>query len=136
MEQLRILNGIPAPTPRTDEFLGWDELRQLDRHPLVTLGAHSHAHPLLTALSWRDAWSEIRRSKRDLETRLERPIAAFAYPYGGFGRAVRQLVRLAGFRYAVTTQPRVLTPGNAMDRFALPRIDLKRLVGEPVTPHA
>jgi len=135
MKRFLDANGLAPPAPRGDEFLGWDELCELDGHPLVHVGAHSHSHPLLTGLPWREAWGEIRRSKRELERRLGHGVDSFAYPYGGFGRAVRQLVRLAGFRCAFTTQALPVPRGAAFDRFAIPRYDLAALAGEPEPSH-
>lgn len=128
IERLLEVNGMPALKPKPEEFLSWDELIELDRHPQVTLGAHTRTHPLLTAVSWPQAFAEIWRSRRELERRLGHPVDAFAYPYGACGRAVRQFVRLSGFRYAFTTQRQMLTPGARVDRFTLPRTDLAVLV--------
>ncbi len=49
---------------------------------------------------------------------------------------MRQLVRLAGFRYACTTRPRPLVPGNRFDRFTVPRLDIATLTSAPVETHA
>lgn len=64
--------------PRT---LSTDELRALhaDGH---TIGAHTHTHPVLSALRPQRARAEIRKSKRDLELVLGPPVEHFAYPYG------------------------------------------------------
>ena len=128
LEELLRLNPAEAAENRSDQFLSWDELCELDRHPLVTLGAHGHDHLVLTALSYPEAWTEIRRSKRELEQRLGHRVDWFAYPYGADGRAVRGLVRLAGFRGAFTTRFESLAAGQRLDRFSLPRLDLSRSV--------
>lgn len=47
-----------------------------------TIGAHTHTHPVLSALSHDAAVAEIRRSKECLECLTQAPVEHFAYPYG------------------------------------------------------
>jgi peptidoglycan/xylan/chitin deacetylase (PgdA/CDA1 family) len=118
--------GAEKPAPRMGEFLSWDELRELARHPLVTIGAHTVNHPLLTAQPWREAFRELREARRELQFRLGTTVEAIAYPYGGHSFSVRALARLAGYRYGFTTEQERILGGVAVDRLALPRIDLRQ----------
>lgn len=122
--------GLERPAPRSGEFLGWDELRELSRHPLVTVGAHTVNHPLLTALPWGEAFQELRRARRELQSRLGRPVEALAYPYGGHSSRVRALARLAGYRYGFTTEAARIGGEVGFNRLALPRLDLRRAAGD------
>ncbi len=47
-----------------------------------TIGAHTHSHPVLTALPETQAQREIARSKELLEAMLGEPVIHFSYPYG------------------------------------------------------
>ena len=120
VEQLEALNGGPATPLSRDGFMGWDEIRELDRHPLVTIGSHSLSHPRLDALPWRSGWREIVGARRRLERQLGHSVEAMAYPYGAFGRRGPWLARLSGHRAAFTTQPRSCQPGTD-SRWRLPR---------------
>ena len=118
------LNDVESP--RSDgRFLDWDGVRELDRHPLVTIGAHTRTHPLLTSLGRDEAWDEIASGKRELEDELGHPVEAFAYPYGGNGMAVRRLVDRAGFRWAFTTEPKVVADTRRLRPLRVPRIDMR-----------
>jgi len=120
--------GLEQPAPRKGEFLSWAELRELSRHPLVTVGAHTVNHPLLPALPWLQSYNELRRAKQEIRSRLGRPVEAVAYPYGGHSLRVRTLARLAGYRYGFTTRSAQIEGGPRLDRLALPRIDLRKMV--------
>jgi peptidoglycan/xylan/chitin deacetylase (PgdA/CDA1 family) len=125
-------SGGEPPAPRAEEFLSWEELRELSRHPLVTVGAHTVNHPLLTALPWVQAFKELRHAKREIQSRLGRPVEAVAYPYGGHSLRVRTLARLAGYRYGFTTRAARISAGPGLNRLALPRIDLREMTdGQP-----
>ncbi len=116
-------NGLEPSPSRSDEFLSWEELRKLSDHPLVAIGAHTVSHPLLTAIPWWEGLAELRRSKREIESRTGTAVEAVAYPYGGHSRTVRAMARLAGFRLGFTTRPGAIASG-AVNRLALPRNEI------------
>lgn len=113
----------------TDAFLDPEEIRQLDRHPLVTLGAHTRRHPQLTGLSCTEAFREVRDAKRAIEGWVGHSVDWFAYPYGSCSLVTRWLVRLVGFRGAFTTRPETIPPAGPLDRMAIPRFDIDALAG-------
>ncbi len=67
------------------------------------IGAHTLAHPHLTALPPAVAENEIAQSKAALESRLGIEVLSFAYPYGDLNADTKALVQQAGFRFAVST---------------------------------
>ena len=93
---------------------------QLSRHGLAEIGAHTVTHPKLSALNRACQEFEIRQSKADLEERIGRPVASFAYPYGAaahFNQASLELVQEAGFLRACTgRKARVRTRRNPVLR--------------------
>jgi peptidoglycan/xylan/chitin deacetylase (PgdA/CDA1 family) len=104
---------------RQPPLLAWDEIVELDRRGTLEFEAHSVTHPNLLNLDDRRAAEEIIDSRRRLETRLGRPVAAFSYPAGLFGERERGLVVQAGYRVAVSCRPGINRPST--DRFALLR---------------
>lgn len=119
-----------AAAKHAETFLSWDEVCELDRHPLVTIGAHTLTHPLLTRASWREAEHELRESRELLEAHLGHPVLAFAYPYGGHNLWVRRLVARAGFRLAFTTEPQPLRHPVSRRPLRIPRRDLVQAIGK------
>jgi peptidoglycan/xylan/chitin deacetylase (PgdA/CDA1 family) len=69
-----------------------EELRSLATGGLITIGAHTVTHPVLSALTPEVAAHEIRRSKLDLQEILGAPVTSFAYPYGYRGAYTAQNV--------------------------------------------
>ena len=63
-------------------FLNWDDVIKLDKHPLITIGAHTHSHPILKMESYNSAYKEIEKSKLLLEEKLGHCIEHFSYPFG------------------------------------------------------
>lgn len=112
----------PLPVHRRAyDVLGWDELKRLDGK-LITIGSHTLTHPVLSTLDDDALESEIRGSKRRLETVLGRQVEFFCYPNGEQDARVRELV-LETYRAAVTTVPGTVGVGAAPHR--LPRIGVE-----------
>jgi len=105
--------------------LNWDDIIKLDRHPLVTIGAHSHSHSVLSMENEATARDEILSSKLLLERRLGHPVDHFAYPFGSTKEAGTREYRLTeecGFRTATTTN---CFRADFSHRFQLPRYGIQ-----------
>lgn len=89
----------------------------------IDIGAHTLTHPILATQTQEESRREIIDSKARLEERLQKPVSLFAYPNGKEGADWNdshvQMVREAGYRAAVTTEPGVST-GN-VDPYRIPR---------------
>jgi peptidoglycan/xylan/chitin deacetylase (PgdA/CDA1 family) len=100
------------------------QVRELAACPHVTIGAHSHAHSLLTQMSAADATADVAKSRRLLRDWTGQPVEHFAYPSGEYDARVRENVVSCGFRTAVTTEKRLWRSG--CDAFAIPRMSVGR----------
>lgn len=108
-------------------IMSWDELRELAKDPLVTIGAHTKSHLALGKLSEREARAEMAESMARIEVELDRPCRHFSYPYGcanSAGPREFQIARELGVLTAVTTQKGLLYPEQAEALTALPRLSL------------
>ena len=88
----------------------------------MAIGSHTRSHVMLPETPPAEAEEEICVSKRELEDLLGREVAHFAYPFGGFDQAVRDMVARAGYRSACSTRSGFNRPGE--DRYLLRRIDV------------
>jgi len=121
----RVIEQLPARSgaghasaiPRA---LTADELLELGRDSLVSIGAHSVTHPILTALSPEEQRREIAQGKSTLEEVLGRSITAFAYPNGAATEETQRLVCEAGFLWASGSRVDVVL--RRSDPYWLPRL--------------
>lgn len=107
------------------ELPTWDELRYFDSHPLITIGAHTVNHPVLSQLEQSELESELRESKLKLEYELQHPIEHFAYPFGSRQQAAKrefEAARQSNFISAVSTRYGHLYHQHKNHLFNLPRI--------------
>lgn len=124
MQALSEMNNYNRRGFQTIQFLSWDEIVELDQHPLITIGAHTHTHPVLThRFPWK-AYHEMKKSKDIIEEKIGHQVECFSYPYGRNNILIRFLARLCGYKYAFTTENR-LADMDKDDHLALPRVEIK-----------
>jgi len=107
--------------------MDWREIAALAADPLVTIGAHTVNHPMLSKLPEKTARTEMDLSRAVIEAALGVRPAHLAYPFGDQAAAGAREFAIAeelGFATAVTTRPGVLLRGHATHLTALPRISL------------
>lgn len=131
----RIMRHDDIDTTYNDLYMNWDHVIELGHSPLITIGAHTHSHPVLTCLSSKEKVAEIELSKNILKDKLGISIDHFSYPYGAVDEEIKHFLRMSGFLSGVTTVPRGI-PIYGLDVMAIPRIEIReeKLVGSRTLP--
>ncbi|MDK4705401.1 polysaccharide deacetylase family protein [Rhizobium sp. CNPSo 4062] len=104
-----------------------NELRQLARHPLASLGAHTVSHRALARLPEAEAVAEIALSADYVADITGKRPTTIAYPYGTNEAVSPREGRLAaelGFSVGVTTRPGTITAANGNSPLLLRRLSL------------
>lgn len=106
-------------------MLTWDEAKEMADSTLVTIGAHTITHPILSRTNSNQAHNEIIEGKTRIEGRLGLPVHYFAYPNGSrsdFNDEHVAMAQSAGYRAACST----IAGNNSVgcDLFTLKRIDV------------
>jgi peptidoglycan/xylan/chitin deacetylase (PgdA/CDA1 family) len=123
LQSLRARYGVRGPETDPDsELLTWNDAARLAESELVTFGAHSMTHAILSTLSLAEQEREIAGAREAIVARLGR-CETFAYPNGtpaDFTADTVALVKNAGYRGAVTTVPALARRED--DPFRWPRL--------------
>ncbi len=105
--------------------LSWDDVRALERDG-VRFGAHSHTHPILSAVSDAQAQEEIEISLSRLRAEVQHPLSIFAYPDGtpwSYSDREANLLRAHGLEAAVTMNAKWTPPlRTAADPYTIGRV--------------
>lgn len=107
--------------------MNWDQIRQLQSDPLVTIGAHTIHHYALRKLTLDQVRDEAKRGREILIDQLGEKPKHFAYPYGDAGSAARrefEIMQELGFTTSTTTRKGVIFPEHRDHLHALPRVSL------------
>ncbi len=97
-----------------DQYLNWDQIRQLDASGLIEIGAHTVDHLDLAKQSELVQRFQIEQSKATIESHLGHSVSSFAYPYGSYTQVTVGLVAKAGFSTAATTRASSTQSGSAI----------------------
>jgi len=125
--ELATARGIDPRQSAKGALMSWDELRDLAKDPLVTIGAHTKSHFALAKLSETQARAQMAGSIKRIEKELGLPCRHFSYPYGclrSAGPREFQIAAELGLETAVTTRKGLLYPEHAQSLTALPRLSL------------
>ena len=107
--------------------LDWNNIIELARHPLLTIGAHTVNHPVLANCRAPEALVEMARSRAAIEDRIDKPVRHFSYPNGAQGHAGPRefsMAKALGFASATTTRPGLIYQAHEQWPTALPRVSL------------
>ncbi len=127
MDDLATRYGVDMAAFCAELCMDWNEIGELARDPLATIGAHTVNHVMLAKRSDAHVRAELRMSRSVIAVALGRAPDHLAYPLGDPTTAGPREFGIAaelGFKTAVTTRPGVLFAEHADHLTALPRISL------------
>jgi peptidoglycan/xylan/chitin deacetylase (PgdA/CDA1 family) len=120
-------HGVDPAAICAEQCMTWSEIAELASDPLVTIGAHTANHIIMSKAPDAVAMSELKMGRAVLEAALGKAPAHFSYPFGDAGAAGPRefaAAREAGYKTAVTTRPGVLFAEHADHLLALPRLSI------------
>lgn len=98
---------MPDGHPEADEItMTAEQLVNLSKHPLVTIGSHTVTHPDLVKLAPDQIQTELVQSKNILEQLLDCPIEDLALPHGSYNQKVLSLAQKVGYKRIFTLDPK------------------------------
>lgn len=105
--------------------MNWDELREINKDPLCTIGAHTLNHHAVGRMNAKDAKRELQASRLIIRRELGEEILFNAYPYGDEPNATARdfvLAEESGYLASVTTRKGVVFADHGQHLQALPRV--------------
>lgn len=121
------IHGLNIENLMNQNFMNWQQLREISKCELTNIGGHTVTHPMLARLEQDEAEEEIVTGAIRQQEMLGYYPKHFAYPYGNEAAAdknVFKLVQSLGFNTAVTTRGGVLQGKGRESLAALPRLSL------------
>ena len=120
--------GLERSARPERRVLSNDEIRALAGVPGCEVGSHSVSHLALPMHAPDVQLRELRESKEALEALLDRPVTAFAYPFGEHDPALVEVVRATPYLIAVTVRTGIVSADA--DPMRLPRLEVPNASAE------
>jgi poly-beta-1,6-N-acetyl-D-glucosamine N-deacetylase len=99
-----------------------EQVQKAAHSQYISIGGHTHTHPILTNCDEEELRFEVQVCKQKLECWTDKEIPYFAYPNGDYDQRVIQVLKQANYRLAFSTQQNYLTPDRIQSQYAIPRI--------------
>jgi len=123
-----VVTGRIGKVLGNDQYMDWQQIKEISESGLVTIGSHSLTHSNLTEMRSDDGlMTEIFESRRILKEALNKEVNLFSYPFGGVDPRARAYVIEAGYKAAVGTNFPDGYPDD--DIYALKRIRIAENAG-------
>lgn len=117
---------VPVDLLDTPGYISIEQLKEMAKDPLVTIGSHGVSHRVMTTLSVGEQELELVDSKKTLQRIIGKSVDVYAYPHGQFNSDTIKLLKklnLYKAAFGVTGHPtNCFTESN---RFDLPRFNIK-----------
>jgi len=121
-ERLSIVKRIKEKLPLAREAMTVEQVKRISLSPYVTIGAHSHTHPILNQCTDSQLKSELRICAQKLENWVGKEVISFAYPNGNFGEREKKMLNDFDYMIGFANNPQYITRENLEDMYAVPRI--------------
>jgi peptidoglycan/xylan/chitin deacetylase (PgdA/CDA1 family) len=100
----------------------FEDLKKMDLSKSAVIGAHTHLHPSLAALTYEEQLKEIQTSKNILEEHLNKKITHFSYPFGtikDFNADTLEIMKKLNFELVAANIPYLVHKNT--DRYSFTR---------------
>ena len=113
--------------PVRRQAMSWEQVKEISKHPLCTIGGHTVSHLALNKLSDQEFREEIADGINKLQSATGKSILHFAYPYGSpneIGDREYKLISEFNFKTVFTAYGGCITESNMHQITHLPRVYL------------
>ena len=114
-----------------DYYLNKKEIKYLSSLGMV-IGTHTESHTLLSSLSYKKQFLEIKNSKVFLENVVNKKVDTFCYPYGSklsYNKNTITILKRLNFKLAYNTEPRDIDFKDLQKKYLqLPRYDCNQFI--------
>ena len=109
-------------------YMSWNQIKEIEKSNLVTIGNHSHSHEYL--IDWSDSkiYSDIEASIKIFTENLGYSPKVFSYPFGEYSTNLKQITSNLNFKYAFGQHSGAID--ITKDLLELPRFPINEKYGE------
>lgn len=120
--------GIPFTAFIVTEYLdkqGYitkEQLKEMSKDPLVTIGSHGVTHKVLPQLTAEDKKNELINSKRIIEDIIGKEVSYYAYSHGQYDQDTLKHARVYKAAFSTTERPLNIITGR--NKYTIPRYNI------------
>ncbi len=108
-------------------YMGWDEIKEIEKYDFVSIGNHSHSHDYLVNFSYDKFKNDIKKSIEIFNNNLGYNPKFFSYPFGEWDAEQKNFIS-NHFDFAFGQHSGVIDLNK--DRYELPRFPINEKYGD------
>tara|TARA_B100000287_G_scaffold433614_1_gene495743 strand:- start:682 stop:1701 length:1020 start_codon:yes stop_codon:yes gene_type:complete len=108
-------------------YMGWDEIKEIEKYDFVTIGNHSHSHDYLVNFSFDEFKEDINKSIAIFKSNLGYNPIFFSYPFGEWNSKQKEYISKY-FDFAFGQHSGVIDLNK--DKYELPRFPINEKYGD------
>lgn len=129
LQELFVNYQIDWLAPIQKMGMSWENIKELGKDPLCTIGAHTMSHPSFIPLTLDEIKNEIEGGLERLKSVIDYDIHHFAYPYGSMkedGEREYEYLKSFDFKTAFVSFGGVITKNDINNMTNIPRFMLHK----------
>jgi peptidoglycan/xylan/chitin deacetylase (PgdA/CDA1 family) len=130
-EREKVVKKIKKTLTLNRQALNVNQIKKAAISKYIHIGAHTVHHPILINCEDDEAFLEIKESKEQIESWLNRKVDSFAYPNGDYSKREIEYLKQLDFSLAYTTKPDYLTKAQLENIYELPRFCIFEGISQP-----
>jgi peptidoglycan/xylan/chitin deacetylase (PgdA/CDA1 family) len=111
-----------------NNYMNWDQIREIAKEDFVHIGNHSHTHEYLIDRTKKEIEEDIKKSMAIFKKELGFNSPFFSYPFGEYSLEFKKIIKNLNFKYAFGQHSGVAD--ESKDLFELPRFPINEKYGE------
>jgi peptidoglycan/xylan/chitin deacetylase (PgdA/CDA1 family) len=108
-------------------YMGWKEIKEIEKYDFVTIGNHSHSHDYLVNFSYDEFKKDIEKSIKIFQDNLGYNPKFFSYPFGEWDLAQKKFIS-KNFDFGFGQHSGVIDLNK--DKYELPRFPINEKYGD------
>jgi len=125
--QITFLIFISTEAVGKKGYMGWNEIKEIEKYDFVTIGNHSHSHDYLVNFNYDEFKKDIEKSIKIFEDNLGYNPKFFSYPFGEWDLAQKKFIS-KNFDFGFGQHSGVIDLNK--DKYELPRFPINEKYGD------
>lgn len=120
--RLDIVNKTMQEISLDREAMTVEQVQRISKSDYITIGGHTHTHPVLINCSDEDVRNEMSLCNDKLTSWTRKRVEFFAYPNGDFSYREIEVLKELGYEMGFANNPEYLTRDALRNNYSIPRL--------------